>query len=438
MSIEKMNQMNGAPCPCGKAHVFHADVVVGKGVLARLPEFVRKFQAKKPFILSDKNTYAAAGEQVCQILRDNGIDYLSYSYPKGELEPDEQSVGSAMMYFNPACDLIIGVGSGVINDIAKIVSHVSGKPYIIVGTAPSMDGYASASSSMTRDGLKISLPSRSADVIIGDTDILCQAPLHMMKSGLGDMIAKYVSICEWRISHLITGEYYCEDIAQLIRSALKRCTDNAEGLLRRDEAAVQAVFEGLVIGGVAMNYAGLSRPASGVEHYISHVLDMRGAEYGTTVDLHGIQCAIGTVIAAGLYEKVKAITPDREKALAFAAAFDKEDWFARLRTLLGKGAESMIALEAKEGKYDVAAHAKRLEIILANWDAILGIIEEEIPSPAQLDKLMDTIEAPKTLSAIGIDEGLLPEVFRATKDIRDKYVLSRLVWDLGVLEEILS
>ena len=437
MSIEKMNAMNGAICPCGKTHAFSADVVVGKGVIAQLPQYIRKYQATRAFVLSDKNTFAAAGNQVLNILSENGIPYSSYSFPQEALEPDEHSVGSAAMHFDTKCDIIVGVGSGVINDIAKIISNLSGKPYIIVGTAPSMDGYASASSSMTRDGLKISLPSRSADVIIGDTDILCQAPLHMMKAGLGDMIAKYVSICEWRISHLITGEYYCEDIAQLIRSALKRCTDNAEGLLKRDEAAVQAVFEGLVIGGVAMNYAGLSRPASGVEHYISHVLDMRGAEYGIPVDLHGIQCAIGTVIAVGLYEKIRKVCPDKEKALAYAAAFDKEAWFETLRQLLGKGAESMIALEAKEGKYDVAAHAARLEIILSNWDKILQIIEEELPSAAQLDALMDTIEAPKTLKEIGVEESLLPTVFRATKDIRDKYVLSRLAWDLGVLEELI-
>jgi glycerol-1-phosphate dehydrogenase [NAD(P)+] len=290
---------------------------------------------------------------------------------------------------------------------------------------------------MTRDGLKISLPSRSADVIIGDTDILCQAPLHMMKAGLGDMLAKYVSICEWRIAHLICGEYYCEEIADLIRSALKRCADNAEGLLKRDPAAVEAVFAGLVIGGVAMNYAGLSRPASGVEHYISHVLDMRGAEYGTPVELHGIQCAIGTLIAASLYEKVKTITPDKEKGLAYAASFDQAAWNETLRQLLGKGAESMIALEAKEGKYDVAKHAPRLEFIVNNWDTILSIIEEEIPSTETLNALMDTIEAPKTLAEIGIDENLLPTVFRATKDIRDKYVLSRLAWDLGILDELI-
>lgn len=437
MSMELLNAMNGAPCPCGKDHRFTADVVIGKGVLTQIPAYIRKLGGTKAFVLSDVNTYRSAGERVCEILQQADIAFVSYSFPQEALEPDEHSVGSAVMYYDTSCDVIVGVGSGVINDIGKILSNLTGKPYIVVGTAPSMDGYASASSSMTRDGLKISLPSRSADVIVGDTDILCAAPLHMMKSGLGDMIAKYVSICEWRISHLITGEYYCAQVAQLIRSALKRCTDNAAGLLRREEQAVQAVFEGLVIGGVAMNYAGLSRPASGVEHYISHVLDMRAVEFGTPMDLHGIQCAIGTLIAAKAYEQLKTLTPNREKALAHAAAFDYSSWQQTLRELLGKGAESMIALEAREGKYDVAAHRERLERILENWDEILTIIDEEIPSLQTLLALMDTIDAPKTLQEIGINEALLPTIFRATKDIRDKYVLSRLAWDLGIEEELI-
>ena len=438
MSMEKLNAMNGAPCPCGKAHRFTADVVIGSGVIEQIPEYVKKYGGTKVFVLSDVNTYAAAGEQVQKILHRAGIPISQYSFPEKSLEPDEKSVGSAVMHYDVACDLIVAVGSGVINDIGKILSNMTGHPYIIVGTAPSMDGYASASSSMTRDGLKISLPSRSADVIIGDTDILCQAPLHMMKSGLGDMLAKYVSICEWRLAHLITGEYYCEEVARLIRSALKRCTDNAEGLLRREEAAVRAVFEGLVIGGVAMNYAGLSRPASGVEHYISHVLDMRAVEFGTPMDLHGIQCAIGTRIAASMYEKLQTITPDREKALAHAAAFDYDAHQRLLRQLLGKGAESMIALEATEGKYDLVAHAARLEIILEHWDEILAIISQEIPPMQTLDLILDTIAAPKTLPEIGTHESLLPNIFRATKDIRDKYVLSRLAWDLGIEEELLA
>ncbi|MBE6973520.1 MAG: sn-glycerol-1-phosphate dehydrogenase [Ruminococcaceae bacterium] len=429
--------LGSTQCTCGKEHDIPIDdVVVGKGTLARLPEFVAKYNAQRPFILADRNTYKAAGERVAQILDRCGISYHEYVFPSDNLEPDEQAVGSAVMHFDSGCDLIIGVGSGVINDIGKILSSVSGRRYIIVGTAPSMDGYASATSSMSRDGLKVSIPSRCADVIIGDTDILKNAPEHMLKAGLGDMLAKYVSIAEWRIAHLITGEYYCEQVAQLIRSALKKCVDNAQGLLARDEAAVQAVFEGLVIGGVAMAYAGVSRPASGIEHYFSHVWDMRGLEFGTQVDLHGIQCAMATLKSVELYEAVKRVVPERNKASAAVAAFDYTNWSTQLRSFLGRSGETMIAQEQKEQKYDKSTHSARFEKIADNWRNILAILEEELPSASELAALMNNIGLSRDLNAIGVDRECAKLSFKATKDIRDKYVLSRLAWDLGILDEL--
>ncbi len=423
-------------CKCGKKHIFSSKVIVGEGVLGQLPDLLKEYNPQKVFVIADKNTYDAAGKTVSKILEINSIKVASCIFGEEALEPDEHSVGRAIMYYEPDCDVVIGVGSGVINDISKIVANVSGKPYIIVATAPSMDGYASATSSMTRDGLKISLNSKCADVILGDLDVLCQAPAKMMASGLGDMLAKYVSICEWRIANLITGEYYCEDIARLIRDALKRCTDNAEGLLKRDKEAVKAVFEGLVIGGVAMAYAGVSRPASGVEHYFSHVWDMRGVEFGTPVDFHGIQCAMATYHAIKLYEFVKTQTPDYEKASAYVAAFDQAAWEQNLREFLGKSSEAMIELEKKEGKYRKDIHPDRFQIIAENWNRILQIMEEELPSSEEIAKLLDTIGISKNLSDIGVDTDCVRTTFKATKDIRDKYILSRLAWDLGILDAL--
>jgi glycerol-1-phosphate dehydrogenase [NAD(P)+] len=255
--------------------------------------------------------------------------------------------------------------------------------------------------------------------------------MKLLRSGLGDMLAKYISICEWRIAHILLGEYYCEEIADLVRGAVAQCVTHADGLLRREKDAVMAVFEGLVIGGVAMNYAGLSRPASGVEHYISHVLDMRAVEFGEKAELHGLQCAAGTYIAAGLYEKLQTLVPDPQKALAAAAAFRYEIHSSLLRDFFGKGAESMIALEAREQKYDIAAHAARLEHILNKWEDILFVVRQEIPSVQRLDALYDAVGLPKTLEEVGGNTDDLPVILRCTKDIRDKYVLSRLAWDLG-------
>ena len=423
-------------CKCGKKHIFSSRVIVGEGVLSQLPELLQGYHARKVFLIADRNTYQAAGKTVQEILVQNGVQMASCVFEEAALEPDERSVGRAIMYYEPDCDVVIGVGSGVINDIGKIVANVSGKPYLIVATAPSMDGYASATSSMTRDGLKISLNSKCADVILGELDVLCQAPAKMMASGLGDMLAKYVSICEWRIANLITGEYYCEDVAQLVRDALKRCTDNAEGVLKRDKEAVKAVFEGLVIGGMAMAYANVSRPASGVEHYFSHVWDMRGVEFGTQVELHGIQCAVATYHAVCLYEIVKKQKPDYEKASAYVSAFDQPAWEQTLREFLGKSAEAMITLEKQEGKYRKDTHPARFRVIAENWERILQIMDEELPSSEEIATLLETAGIPRDLPAIGVDAQCARTTFRATKDIRDKYVLSRLAWDLGILDEL--
>lgn len=434
--MELTKNVSEKNCPCGKTHIFESDVIIGKGAIDKLPNVLKNFTAKKVFIVADKNTYKAAGVCACDVLKQNDISFSKYIFKSEHLEPDEYSVGLAAMNFDESCDAIIGIGSGVINDISKIMADISEKPYIIVATAPSMDGYASASSSMSMDGVKVSLKSKCADVIIGDIDILKNAPARMLISGIGDMLAKYISICEWRISNIITDEYYCEAIASLIRDALKRCVENANGLLNRDEKAIEAVFSGLVLGGIAMNYAGISRPASGVEHYFSHIWDMRGLEFGEKVDFHGIQCAVGTMYAAKIYEKIKNYVPDREKALKFVQSFDYNAYKQILKDFLGKGAETMIKLEEKEQKYSVKEHKKRLEIIIRNWEKIIKIIEEEIPSVIELEKLYDKLGMPKTAKEIGIDEGIVPKTFEVTKDIRDKYVLSRLCWDLGIIDDV--
>ncbi len=435
--MDELERIKKHGCDCGKEHSAPLPrIISGSGVIEKIPSVIKEYGAKKAFVLSDKNTYRAAGSRICEILEKDGTAFSNYSFEKDDLEPDESNLGSAVMNFDNSCDIIIAVGSGVVNDIGKILAAVSDRPYIIAATAPSMDGYASATSSVTRGGLKISLPSKCADVIIGDTDILRRAPLKMMKAGLGDMLAKYISICEWRISHLINGEYYCEDIANLVRISRDRCIDLAPMLLKRDEKAAAAVFEGLVICGAAMSLAGLSRPASGVEHYLSHVWDMRGAAFRTPTELHGIQCAVGTLISARLYEKIKNAVPDKENALKYVDAFDLETWNCELREFIGKGAESMIALEKTEQKYSVEKHRARLDVIINNWDRVLEIINEELPSSSAIEAILDCIEAPKTMEEIGQRAEILPMTFKTTKDIRDKYVLSRLAWDLGLLDEL--
>lgn len=432
--IEALLSKGDFLCECGKTHAAKVKTAIIKsGAVNEIPAIVKSYGCKKAFILADVNTFAAAGDKVTAVLENGGIKYTKFIMTESRTEPDEHAVGSVVLHFDYSCDMIISVGSGVINDIGKIVANISARPYMIVGTAPSMDGYASATSSVIRDNLKVSVDSRCPDVVIGDLDILENSPMKMIQSGLGDMLAKYISICEWNISRVINGEYYCDRVASLINSALKKCVDNAEGILRRDKTAIKAVMEGMVLSGIAANYAGVSRPVSGMEHYFSHVWDMRSVEFGTTADFHGIQCGIGTVDSLKVYEHIKTLTPDREKALSYVANFDYEEWKKFLSKNLGKSADAMIANEAKEHKYDKVKHAERLEVIISKWDEILSIINT-LPSSEEITSLLKKLGAPVTVDDIGVTREAERNAFLITKDIRDKYIGSRLLWDIGELE----
>ena len=419
-------------CECGREHAAHLkEALVDFGAAEKCADYVKKYNGTKAYILADENTFAAAGEKVTKSLEASGIPYVPYIYGAARIEPDEKAVGAAVLNFPYDCDILIAIGSGVLNDIGKIVAKMTSLPYIIVGTAPSMDGFASSTSSVIRGGLKVSVDSKCPDVILGDLDVLCAAPIEMIRSGLGDMLAKYVSVCEWRIGRLVTNEYYCEEVAAMIRSALKKCADNASGILTRDPAAVKAVMEGLILSGIAADYAGVSRPVSGVEHYYSHLWDMRALEFGTPWSLHGIQCGIGTAYAAEKYERLASLHPDREKAMKNFDSFDKEAWFGKIKEYLGASADAILASAPSSDRYDAAKHEQRLDNILNNWDAILRIVREEMPDSARIRELLRTIGAPENSAEIGIPTEENDLTFRMTKDIRDKYILSTLLWDIG-------
>ena len=433
---EKIEKEYGGSCACGKEHkVIIEDIRIGSHILKEIPDLVRK-HGSKVFMISDRNTQKAAGEEVADILKKEGMLVGSHCFDQAKVEPDESAVGSVLMHFNTDCDYIVVVGSGTLNDIGKLVSSVTGRPYMIVGTAPSMDGFASATSSVIRDGLKISLATTAPVAIVADTSVMKDAPERLLQSGIGDMFAKYISICEWRISHVINDEYYCPKVASLVRDALKRCARNAGALMQRQEEAVAAVTEGLIYAGLAMAMAGVSRPASGMEHYFSHVWDMRGEEFKTPADYHGIQCGIATQTCIRIYDEIKKIRPDYDTARAYVESFSWDSWKEDLRGFLGKSAEAMIALEEKEQKYNPATHQDRFNIIKSRWDDILKIIEEEIPSQEEYHMLMKEIGLTETYEDLGHDPDETRMAFYATKDIRDKYIGSRLLWDLGMLEQV--
>ncbi len=220
-----------------------------------------------------------------------------------------------------------------------------------------------------------------------------------------------------------------------MRSALKKITDASDGLASRDPDAVGAVAEGLVLSGFAMSFAKVSRPASGLEHYFSHIWDMLALERGTEADLHGIQVGVGTALTMEIYEGIKQLKPSREKALKHMREFDCAAWEKEIRRVFGATAPQVLEIEIKAGKNDPAKHAARLEKILSGWDGIRKIIADELPDRDWLLGKMKATGMPMTPEEIGVSHRDAVDAFLRSRDIRDKYMSSSLLWDLGVIEE---
>lgn len=436
MSLKELIRPEGFDCECGRHHVCALQYLkIGRGAVESVPEMLAAMGKKRPFVVCDQNTYEVAGRRVCEILDRAGVEHGLYVIPGKRISPAEWEVGSALMHYDPRCDMLLGVGSGVVNDICKVLAHAIGVPSAIVGTAPSMDGYASNSSSMEVNHVKVSLYNHAPVGILLDSEILAQAPMRMLWAGLGDMVAKYIAVCEWRISHIVTGEFYCESIAQMMRSALKKIVDASDGITKRDPDAIQSIAEGLVVAGMAMAYAEISRPASGLEHYFSHMWEMMALERGVPYDLHGIQVGVGTVLSMKLYRKIRQIQPDRAKAEAHMKAFSRADWEAQVRRIFGKTADEIIAIEDKTHKNDPARHAKRLDNLVNHWDEILKIIDEELPDYDALYQTMAKTGMPMRPSEIDVPMDDVVDAFIGARDIRDKYLSCSFLWDLGLTDE---
>ena len=436
MTLEELVRPEGYDCDCGKRHVCAMKYLkIGRGVLANVAEMVAALGCKRPFVVCDQSTVEVAGKKVCEYLDAAGVSYTLFVIPSAKPAPDEWTVGSVLMHLDPSCDLLLGVGSGVINDTCKEVAFKSGRMNAIVGTAPSMDGFASATSSMEVDHVKVSLNNQCPQGILLDADVLAQAPERMLWAGLGDMVAKYVAVCEWRISHLVTGEYYCEAVAQMMRSALKKIIANVDQLMARDPDAVAAVAEGLVIAGLGMAYAGVSRPASGLEHYFSHMWEMMALERGLPYDLHGIQVGVGTVLTFKLYQWIRTLRPDRAKMEAHAAAFDPVAWEAQVRRIFGKTADEIVAIEGKVHKNDAARLQKRIDVICSRWEDILTIVDEELPEFEPLYAQLKSTGMPLEPKDIDISDEDVVNAYLGARDIRDKYLSCSFLWDMGLEQE---
>ena len=222
-------------CSCGKKHRCDiACIEIGKRALDRLTAATADYQ--NVLLVADGNTYPLCGERVKTLLGDKLADVCLFA-TTAPLVPDEAAIATLRSHLTAQTDLILGIGSGVINDLCKYVSFYHGIKSGIIATAPSMDGYASSGAAMILGGMKVTDTTHAPAIIIGDTELLKSAPMHMIRSGYGDIIGKYSSLCDWKLAHLICAEHFCQPIYDLVMETTDEIRDCAAAIVAREDAA---------------------------------------------------------------------------------------------------------------------------------------------------------------------------------------------------------
>ncbi|MBQ9027893.1 MAG: sn-glycerol-1-phosphate dehydrogenase [Lachnospiraceae bacterium] len=421
-------------CSCGRTHFSGVKLIdIDQGAQTRLPGHIRDLGYHKVFLVADINTWKAAGEAVSDALAKASIPCESVILNDEEVIPDEKAIGEIMTAYPIGYDLVLGVGSGTLNDLCKFVSHRLGIDYIIFATAPSMDGFVSIGSALMLRHVKTTLDCQGPVAVIGDTDVLSVAPMHLIAAGLGDTLGKYTCLLDWKLSHLINGEYYCPEVVGMVETALKTVSEQSAKVESRDPAAIKAVTEALVLTGIAMSFVGNSRPASGCEHHFAHYWEMKMLMDGKTPANHGTQVGVGMILALKLYHKLAKEQPDFEAAME--RSFDREGWERRMRECYGIAADGIIALENKAGKNDVAKRNRRLLSMKQHWPEIQRTIEEYLPATGDMIDLLTSLHAPVEVTQMGVPAPWAREAVVVAKEVRERYTLLQILWDLGLAEK---
>ncbi|MEF9918214.1 MAG: sn-glycerol-1-phosphate dehydrogenase [Eubacterium sp.] len=305
-------------CSCGRHHNFSIhDIAIGKGAMKELTRIAAPFKDGKILMISDNKTFDAAGAQALKLMKDAGFSVKQLCFDRGEgiLIPDESVIGRVLEELDLDITLMVSVGSGTLNDTAKYVSSRTKIPYIIVCTAPSMDGYVADGAPLICDGRKISYPACLAYGVVGDTDIMKEAPMHMIHAGFGDVVGKITALSDWDLAVKEINEYRCDTCVELVKRALEKCFSNAEQLKERNDEATLYLIEALTLTGVAMGLVNVSRPASGAEHMLSHYWEMDFIAKDRFPELHGIKVGVATPIIAEFFEELADILPEGTGAL---------------------------------------------------------------------------------------------------------------------------
>jgi glycerol-1-phosphate dehydrogenase [NAD(P)+] len=307
-------------------------VVAGRDALASLPALVDELlgPGNGPVaLLVDATQMRRNGEDLkpkvkALLCADREVRVVRVGPPDGRVHADEETVATAIADASETAG-IVTVGSGTVADIGKTVAAELDLPHAIVQTAASVNGFADDQSVLLRNGVKRTTQSRWPEALVLDGAVLAAAPAGMSQAGFGDLVSMFTATADWLLAREVgMDDSYSETAAELGRDHGVELLTLAPALADDDPDAVVRLAEILAVSGIAMGVAGRTAPSSGMEHTISHLLEMAAERRGEGTALHGAKVGVTTIVAALTWRRLRRRVEERGLALTFPSAAGME------------------------------------------------------------------------------------------------------------------
>lgn len=400
---------NGS-CSCGKEHKMEtAFSVIESGCLKDIRRYMRKYNLQGYTVaVYDENTYKATAD------RHPDVDLEIILNPEN-LHANEHGVELLLKQLPNTTKVLIAVGSGTIHDIVRYCAYQKSVDFVSCPTAASVDGFCSSVAAMTWNGCKKTLTAVAPKIVIADIDVIKKAPIRLAKSGFGDMVGKYVALTDWKIANIVKNEFYCERIAQMTLEATKAVVESASGIIKGKESSFENLMYGLLLSGLAMQMIGNSRPASGAEHHISHIIEMEPIGLAVHSDaLHGEKVGVGTLLTISEYQRLCGCSNIHFK--------NYEEYDADF--LVSIFGEEMSEEILSENENDVATGITA-ELLKNNWEKI-SVEVNNLPDIKWLESLYFDLDVKSKLTDIGVDENMTKVLLECSPTVRNRLTLMRL------------
>jgi glycerol-1-phosphate dehydrogenase [NAD(P)+] len=431
-------------CPkCGRDHRIPFNVVrAGHNLIDALPEVIDGVCDKRPNLIGvvfDRHIEEKLERLFFLPFTGQGFPFVRL--PIGEknllLEASVEIGDAAANTVPQDVDFLIGVGSGVISDLTKWIATKHDLPFLLMGTAASMNAYTSITGSMTENNVKTSKWLKPASAILLDSELMASAPTDMTCAGIGDILARNVCNADWKLSEKIRGTYFCPVPFLMMTLSQEAFIPLVELLGKNDPNAMEKLADAVLLSGYSMTMLdGETSPSSGSEHILSHFFDFQHEVFGLPKNFHGTQVGLATIIMASAYEILHDFDPTmvdvddlEERHLAQS---EIEADHQRVFGDYGKVLDA-VCLKKRIPAQDYRAY---IQNILQSWDKIWAEIDPYLMSSDDIRQAMVKAGAVTKLSQINrtTDDAIQALVYGA--HYRSRYTILDLLWELGLFPEI--